>query len=132
MFAATTAPPSRPSVTARRGAPALVHHQRGPGLRRAADTPDVSLEFVGSAALLALFALPAPARAAETVKISSVTASPASVKPGQAVTFTATMTSSQNKSDSPSNFHWSLARHQHYHHARGVPPLYVQGRRVRE
>ena len=84
MFAATTAPPSRPSVTAGRAGRFV--------------------EFGVGALALALFALPAPARAAETVTISSVKASPASVQPGQAVTFTATMTSSQSESNYPVEF----------------------------
>ena len=52
------------------------------------------------ALLLALIALPAPARA-QTITISSVTASPASVQPGQSVVFTAKMTASQNLSNYP-------------------------------
>ena len=53
--------------------------------------------------VLALIALPAPARA-QTITISSVTASPASVQPGQTVVFTATMTANQNASNYPVEF----------------------------
>ena len=55
------------------------------------------IEVVVIALLLALIALPAPARA-QTITISSVTASPASVQPGQSVVFTAKLTASQNLS----------------------------------
>ena len=48
-------------------------------------------------------ALPAPARA-QTFTISSVTASPATVQPGQTVTFSATISASQNASNYPVEF----------------------------
>ena len=48
-------------------------------------------------------ALPAPARA-QTFTISSVTASPATVQPGQTVTFSATIGASQNASNYPVEF----------------------------
>ena len=48
-------------------------------------------------------ALPVPARA-QTFTISSVTASPATVQPGQTVTFSATITASQNASNYPVEF----------------------------
>ena len=99
MFAATTAPPSRPSWTAGRGEPALF--AAGARLAPCGRYAGRLVEFGVGAIALALFALPAPARAAETVTISSVTASPASVQPGRAVTFTAKMTSSQNESNYP-------------------------------
>ena len=101
MFAATTAPPSRPSLTAGRGAPASF--AAGARLAPCGRYAGRFVEFGVGALALALFALPAPARA-QTVTISSVTASPASVQPGQAVTFTATMTASQNLSNYPVEF----------------------------
>ena len=96
-FAVATAGLSLPGLTTGRGA----QHPSPPAraLRRRADRR----RFVGSVIfvmLLALMALPAPAPA-QTFTVSSVTASPASVQPGQAVVFTATMTANQNASNFP-------------------------------
>ena len=98
MFAATTAPPSRPSLTAGRGAPASF--AAGARLAPCGRYAGRFVEFVVSVLLLVLLALPAPARA-QTITISSLTASPASVQPGQSVVFTAKMTASQNLSNYP-------------------------------
>ena len=98
MFAATTAPPSQPSLTARSAAPAST----AAGASRASRGRYVGrwVGFVGSVLLLALFALPAPTRA-QTVTISSMTASSASIQTGQTVVFTAKMSASQNLSSYP-------------------------------
>ncbi len=61
------------------------------------------IEILVFALLLALIARPAPARA-QTITMSSVTASPATVQPGQTVVFTATMTDNQNDSNYPVEF----------------------------
>ena len=98
MFARATARLSLPGLTAGPGAPASF--AAGARLAPCGRYAGRLVEFVGSALLLALFALPAPARA-QTVTISSLTASPASVQPGQSVVFTATMTASQNLSNYP-------------------------------
>ena len=98
MFAAATAPLSLSGLTTGREATAssAARASLAPPGRYVARF----IESVVFAMLVALVALPGPARA-QTVTINSVTASPASVQPGHAVTFTATMTASQNLSNYP-------------------------------
>ena len=101
MFAAATARLSLPGLTTGRGATASF----APGATLAPPGRYVArfLESIVFAMLPALIALPAPARA-QTISVSSVTASPASVQPGQTVVFTATMTDNQNASNYPVEF----------------------------
>ena len=56
------------------------------------------IEIIVFAMLLALIAFSAPTRA-QTIAITSVTAAPATIGPGQTVVFTATMTANQNASN---------------------------------
>ena len=101
MFAAATARLSLPSLTTGRGAAASF--AAGVSLAPSGRYVARFIESIVFAMLLALIALPAPARA-QTITISSVTASPATVQPGQTVVFTATMTASQNASKYPVEF----------------------------
>ena len=101
MFGSATVPLSLPSLTIRRGAAASF--AAGLGLAGSGRHVARFVEIIVFAILLALMALPAPARA-QTFTISSVTASPATVQPGQTVTFSATITASQNASNYPVEF----------------------------
>ena len=95
MFGSATVPLSLPSLTMRRGPAASF--AAGLGLAGSGRHVARFVEIIVFAILLALMALPAPARA-QTFTISSVTASPATVQPGQTVTFSATISASQNAS----------------------------------
>src|ERR1700722_16096735 len=101
MFGSATVSLSLPSLTIWRGA--STSFAAGFGLARAGRHLARFFEIVVFAVLLALMALPAPARA-QTFTISSVTASPATVQPGQTVTFSATISASQNASNYPVEF----------------------------
>ncbi len=96
MFAAATAPLSLPSLATGPGAAA----SWAAGVSFATTGRYVArlIEINVFAMLLALIALPAPTRA-QTITISSVTATPATVQPGQTVVFTTTMTANQNASN---------------------------------
>src|SRR5271165_1667705 len=101
MFAAATALLSLPGLTTGRGAAASL----AAGVSLAPSGRYVA-RFIGIivfAMLLALIALPAPARA-QTFTVSSVTATPATVQPGQTVVFTATITANRNASNYPVEF----------------------------
>ena len=101
MFGSATAPLSLPSLTIWRGAAKSF----AVGLRLPRSGRHVArfVEIIVFAILLALMALSAPARA-QSFTISSVTASPATVQPGQTVTFSAKITASQNASNYPVEF----------------------------
>ena len=101
MFTAATAHFSLPGSTTGRGVTASF----AGGARLAPSGGYVArfIEILVFTTVLALIALPAPARA-QTITMSSVTASPASVQPGQTVVFTATMTDNQNDSNYPVEF----------------------------
>ena len=101
MFGSATVPLSLPSLTIWRGA--ATSFAAGVGLARSGRHVARFVEIIVFAILLALMALPAPARA-QTFTISSVTASPATVQPGQTVTFSATISASQNASNYPVEF----------------------------
>ena len=101
MFGSATVPLSLPSLAIRRGA--ATSFAAGLGLTRSGRPVARFVEIIVFAILLALMALPAPARA-QTFTISSVTASPATVQPGQTVTFSATISASQNASNYPVEF----------------------------
>jgi hypothetical protein len=101
MFGSATVPLSLPSLTIRRGA--ATSFAAGVGLPRSGRHVARFVEIIVFAILLALMALPAPARA-QTFTISSLTASPVTVQPGQTVTFSATITASQNASNYPVEF----------------------------
>ena len=101
MFGSATVPLSLPSLTIWRGA--STSFAAGLGLARSGRHVARFVEIIVFAILLALMALPAPARA-QTFTISSVTASPATVQPGQTVTFSATISASQNASNYPVEF----------------------------
>jgi hypothetical protein len=98
MFAAATALLSLPSLTTGRGAPASF--AAGVSLAPLGRYVARFMEIIVFAMLLALITLPAPARA-QTITINSVTATPATVQPGQTVVFTATITANQNASNYP-------------------------------
>ena len=98
MFAGAAARLSLPGLTPGRGASASFAARLG-----LSPSGRYVTRFVGGiviAMLLAVIAFPAPARA-QTITISSVTTSPASVQAGQTVTFTATMTANENLSHYP-------------------------------
>ena len=98
MFAGAAARLSLPGLTPGRGASASFAARLG-----LSPSGRYVTRFVGGiviAMLLAVIAFPAPARA-QTITISSVTTSPASVQAGQTVTFTATMTANENLSNYP-------------------------------
>ena len=99
MFAAAATPLSPPTWTTERGAGASF---AGVSLARSGRYAACFIEMLVFAMLLALIALPAPARASFTV--SSVTAAPATVQPGQTVVFTAAIVSSWNASNYPVEF----------------------------
>jgi hypothetical protein len=101
MFGSTTVPLLLPSLTIRRGAARLFTPSVGP-LRSGRQVARF-VEIIVFAMLLALMALPAPARA-QTFTVSSVTASPATVQPGNTVTFSATITASEKASNYPVEF----------------------------
>jgi hypothetical protein len=101
MFGSATDPLSLPSLTIRREA--ATSFAVGVGLPRSGRYVARFVEIIVFAILLALMALPVPARA-QTFTISSVTASPVTVQPGQTVTFSATITASQNASNYPVEF----------------------------
>ena len=119
MFAAATARLSLPGLTTGRGATASF--AAGASLAPPGRYVARFIESVVFAMLLALIALPAPARA-QTITISSVTASPASVQPGQTVVFTATMTASQNASNYPVEFSLAPSGSRQEHHAKAYSP----------
>ena len=101
VFGSATVSLSLPSLTIWRGA--STSFAADLGLARSGRHLARFVEIVVFAVLLALMALPAPARA-QTFTISSVTASPATVQPGQTVTFSATISASQNASNYPVEF----------------------------
>ncbi len=101
MFAAATAPLSLPSLTTGRGAAASF--AAGVSLAPSGRYVARFIEIIVFAMLLALIALPAPARA-QTITLSSVTATPATVRPGQTVVFRATAKANKNASDYPVEF----------------------------
>ena len=101
MFGSATVSLSLPSLTIWRGA--STSFAADLGLARSGRHLARFVEIIVFAVLLALMALPAPARA-QTFTISSVTASPATVQPGQTVTFSATISASQNASNYPVEF----------------------------
>ena len=101
IFTAATARLSLPGLTTGRGATASF----AGGARLAPLGGYVArfIEILVFTMVLALIALPAPARA-QTITMSSATASPASVQPGKTVVFTATIASNQNASNYPVEF----------------------------
>ena len=101
VFGSATVSLSLPSLTIWRGA--STSFAADLGLARSGRHLARFVEIIVFAVLLALMALPAPARA-QTFTISSVTASPATVQPGQTVTFSATISASQNASNYPVEF----------------------------
>src|SRR5271165_5662229 len=101
MMFARAARLSLPRLTAGRGATASF--AAGLGLAPSGRYVARFIESIVFAMLLAVFALPAPARA-QTVTINSVTATPATVQPGQTVVFTAKMTANENLSNYPVEF----------------------------
>ena len=98
IFAAATVRLSLPGLTTRRGATASF--AAGGSLAPSGRYVARSIKIIVFAMLLALTALPAPAPA-QTITISSATASPATVRPGQTVAFTASITDNQNDSNYP-------------------------------
>jgi hypothetical protein len=100
MFAPATVPLSLPSLTTWRRAAASF--AGGLGLTKSGRYVARFVEIIVFAMLLALIAIPAPARAEFT--INSVTATPATVQPGQAVTFSATITANHNAANHPVEF----------------------------
>ena len=101
MFGSATAPLSLPSLTVWWGA--AKSFAVGVRLPRPGRHVARFAEIIVFAISLALMALSAPA-SAQSFTISSVTASPATVQPGQTVTFSAKITASQNASNYPVEF----------------------------
>ena len=101
MFASAAVPLSLPRLTTGQGAAASF--ATGVSLAPSGRYVARFIEMLVFAMLLALVALPAPARA-QTFTMSSVTATPATVQPGQTVTFAATITANQNASNYPVEF----------------------------
>ena len=97
ILAAATAPLAPPSLTTGRG-PAAASFAADGSLAPSGRYVARFIEIVVFTMLLALIALPAPARA-QTITISSVTATPATVQPGQPVVFIATITANQYASN---------------------------------
>ena len=101
IFGSATVPLSLPGLTTGRGAAASF--AAGVSLAPSGRYVARFIEIIVFAILLALIALPAPARA-QTITMSSATASPATVQPGKTVIFTATITANQNASNYPVEF----------------------------
>ena len=98
MFASAAVPLPPPSLTTGRGAG--VSFAAGVNLAPSGRCVARLIEIIVFAMLLALTAVSAPTRA-QALTISSVTATPATVQPGQTVVFTTTMTAVQNHSNYP-------------------------------